>query len=99
MQTMIAETLGLGAMRAATRMTELCESENEAAAVRACTYTLGADAGVTPPAVGATTVNVNVGSTVGYVLDLREPHDTRPLEATFPRPAGPGIDGETVDIT
>jgi hypothetical protein len=63
--------IAVGTLRASHRVLELVDASSEHVSLDAAKHVLGI-ANIRPPENGGQ-VNVNVGVSVGYVLDLREP--------------------------
>jgi hypothetical protein len=83
MQEVVMHSLGLTAMKAAKRIDELLNSPNEMVAFHSSRYALATGLQIQPPeARSGPVVNIGVMAAAGYVLDLREPEDTRPLPAS-----------------
>jgi hypothetical protein len=79
--------LAIAAARAGATKTELLDSDNAMARDRASSFILGL-AGIQP--ANKPSVNVNIEMRAGYVLDLREPDDPRPMQTVSP-PHSPAI--------
>jgi predicted DNA-binding protein (UPF0251 family) len=71
-------------IRASARVGELLDSESDKVSLDAAKHVLGI-AGISPK--NDARVSVNIELKAGYVLDLREPGDERPMKIVSPDPA------------
>jgi hypothetical protein len=107
----IQSTLAIGATRAANKMCALLDSDNSMVSFRAAAYTLATGAGVAPPERPGTTVNILNAGAAGYLIDLRDDHESPADGVTHlslgpaggvlegPRVLPPLIEGEAKDVT
>jgi hypothetical protein len=77
MRTKVMKSLAMAAGRASAVKVDLMESDNAIVRERASSFVLGM-IGIAPPPATAS-VNVSVGVTCGYVIDLRPDPSERPI--------------------
>jgi hypothetical protein len=80
----VAKAVALTSGRAAARLAELLDADSEHVSLDAAKLSLGI-AGIKPAPEAS--VNLNVELRAGFVLDLREPSEARPMKVVSPEPS------------
>jgi phage terminase small subunit len=78
-----SRVVALGAGRAAARLNQLLDSKSEHVSLDAAKFSLGV-AGIKPASDAQVSVNIDIKA--GYVIDLREHGDERPMKVVNAEP-------------